>query len=131
MIRVPKRKTKSESVVAEHDKGACHKLQGCCFVCTLMNARELCAAQARDLPCLLGPLPFQLELVPSPAQPLSAGGRFRDAGLRVKKMWRRRCASVNRRSPVQWIDSPLGLEWDKGATGNKGRLLVHIMYCNL
>lgn len=66
-------------------KRACHDLQGCCFVCTLMNARERSAAQARDLPCLMGPLPFQLELVPSPAQSLSAGGRLRDAGLRVKK----------------------------------------------
>lgn len=94
MIGVPKRKNGSESVVAE--ERACHDLQGCCFVCTLMNARELSAAQARDLPCLLGPLPFQLELVPSPAQPLSAGGRLRDAGMRVKKMCRPRCASVNR-----------------------------------
>lgn len=73
------------SVVAEHDMKACHDLQGCCFVCTLINARELSAAQARDLPCFLDPLPFQLELLSSPAQPLSAGGRLRDAGLRVKK----------------------------------------------
>lgn len=29
---------------------ACHDLQGCCFVCTLMNTRERSAAQARDLP---------------------------------------------------------------------------------
>lgn len=85
MIGVPKGKNGSESVVAEHETRACHDLQGCCFVCTLTKARELSAAQARDLPCLLGPLPFQLELVPSPAQPLSAGGRLRDAGLREKK----------------------------------------------
>lgn len=36
---------------------------------------ELSAAQAGTFPRLLGPLPFQLELVPpSPAQLLSAGG---------------------------------------------------------
>lgn len=63
----------------------------------LTNARELSAAQARDLlPASWGPLPFQLELVPSPAQPLSAGGRLRDAGLKSKKQRRHGSASVNR-----------------------------------
>lgn len=126
MIGVPKGKNGSESVVTS----ACHDLQGCCFVCTLMKARELSAAQARDLPCLLGPLPFQLELVPSPAQPLSAGGRLRDAGLRVKT-----CGAVVERpltdkETVQWTDSPLRLEGDRVARGDKGKMLAHIMYCN-
>lgn len=40
---------------------------------------ECCTSQGP--PCLLGPLPFQSELDPSPARSLSAGGRLRDAGL--------------------------------------------------
>lgn len=51
------------------------------FVCTLKNAREpQSAAHARDLPACWGALSFvKLELVPSPAQLLSAEGRLRDA----------------------------------------------------
>lgn len=101
-----------------HGAKACHDLQGCCFVCTLKNARELSAAQARDLPCLLGPLPFHLEQDPSPAQPLSAGGRLRDAGLRVK--WAPLCPQKNRE--MKWINLPLGLEGGDGARESKEKL---------
>lgn len=131
MIRVPKGKNGSESAVVEHDTRACHDLQGCCFVCTLNECKgtECCTSQGP--PCLLGPLPFQLELVLSPAQPLSAGGRLRDAGLRVKKKKVAPSLCVRERTEmVQWVKSPLGLEGGKGARGYKGKLLVHLMYCN-
>lgn len=83
------------------------------------------AAQARDRLCLLGPLPFRLELDPSSAQSLLAGGRLRDAGLRVK--WAPSCVQ----EITQWIKWPLGLEGDEGARENKENLLAHILYCKI
>lgn len=67
-----------------------------------MNAKGTECRTSQGPPCLLGPLPFLLELVLSPDQPLSAGGgRLRDAGLRArrkkKKCGANRRASVNRR----------------------------------
>lgn len=68
-----------------------------CFVFALMNARELSAAQARDLPASWALSLSNWSWSPSPAQPLSAGRKAQGCRTesKKKKIWRRHYASVN------------------------------------
>lgn len=110
---------------------ACHDLQGCCFVCTLNECKgsECCTSQGP--PCLLGPLPFQLELVPSPAQLLSAGGKAQGHWTGSKNVAPSLCVRKLDKQDGTVDKLTTGTRGgDKGAGGDKGKLLVHIMYCN-
>lgn len=101
----------------------------------LRKARELSAAQARDLPASWALslstwswFPRQL----SHQQPGEGSGTL---GLTERK-WRHRSASANETESGGAVDKFTtgtyegGGVGDKGATGNKGKMLVHIMYCN-
>lgn len=75
----------------------------------------------------LGPSPFPIGAGPLTRSAIASwGGRLRDAGLRVrkKKMWRQ-SSRVRKQTGERRC-----LRGDKGARGYKGKLLVHIMYCN-